>query len=291
MTPAPARTRNALVTGASTGIGRACALRLAGDGWRVFAGVRRDADGEDVRAAAPGAAIVPVRLDVTDAEEIALAAAAVTGAVGADGLDAVVNNAGIAIGGAIETTSLDEWRTVLEVNLLGQVAVTQATVDLVRAARGRYVFVGSANGRVSGPLLGPYAASKHALEAACESLRHELRPCGVAVTCVEPGAVRTPIWPKVRREVDEVAAAMGDDASARYAPMVDAVRQLADDAEAHGVTAERVAEVVAAVLSARRPPARRLVGADAWAMGAAARLLPDGLRDRLVRAQLGLGWR
>jgi NAD(P)-dependent dehydrogenase (short-subunit alcohol dehydrogenase family) len=290
VTTAPVRTRHALVTGASTGIGRACAVRLAGDGWRVFAGVRSDADGEEVRAAVSGT-IVPLRLDVTDADEVARAASVVAEAVGAHGLHAVVNNAGIAIGGAVETTSLDDWRRVLEVNLLGQLAVTQATLDLVRAARGRYVFVGSANGRVSGPLLGPYAASKHALEAACESLRHELRPSGVTVTCVEPGAVRTPIWPKVRREVDDVAAAMGDAASARYAPMVDAVRRLADDAEAHGVTAERVAEVVASVLAARRPPARRLVGADAWAIGAAARLLPDGLRDRLVRAQLGLGWR
>jgi NAD(P)-dependent dehydrogenase (short-subunit alcohol dehydrogenase family) len=279
-----------LVTGASTGIGRACAERLAGAGWRVFAGVRSDADGAAVVASANGD-VVPVRLDVTDATEVARAAELVGDAVGARGLDAVVNNAGIAVGGAVETTPLDSWRRVLEVNLLGQLAVTQATIPLVRTAGGRYVFVGSANGRVSGPLLGPYAASKHALEAVCESLRHELRASGVAVSCVEPGAVRTPIWPKVRQEVDDVAGGMADDAAARYAPMVEAVRKLADDAEAHGVTAERVSEVVEEVLLARRPPARRLVGVDAWAIGAAARVLPDGLRDRLIRAQLGLGWR
>lgn len=283
-------TRSALVTGSSTGIGRACVERLAGAGWRVFAGVRRDADGEALTASTTGA-VEPLRLDVTDADEVARAVELVAAAVGGRGLDAVVNNAGIAVGGAVETTSLDAWRQVLEVNLLGQLAVTRATLPLVRAARGRYVFVGSANGRVSGPLLGPYSASKHALEAVCESLRHELRDLGVGVTCVEPGAVRTPIWPKVRTEVDEVVGGMDAEAGERYAPMVAAVRHLADDAEAHGVTAEKVAAVVEDVLLARRPPARRLVGADARAIGVAARVLPDGLRDRLVRAQLGLGWR
>jgi NAD(P)-dependent dehydrogenase (short-subunit alcohol dehydrogenase family) len=282
--------RTALVTGASTGIGRACAERLAGSGWRVFAGVRNDADADDL-ATAVGGSLTPVRLDVTDAAEVHRAVELVTEAVGGGGLGAVVNNAGIALGGAVETTSLDTWRRVLEVNLLGQITVTQATLDLVRAARGRYVFVGSANGRVSGPLLGPYSASKHALEAVCESLRHELRGTGVGVTCVEPGGVRTPIWPKVRQEVDEVASAMPGHTAERYATMVDAVRRLADEAEAHGVTADRVAAVVEDVLVAKRPPARRLVGGDAWAIGLAARVLPDGVRDRLIRSQLGLGWR
>jgi hypothetical protein len=108
---------------------------------------------------------------------------------------------------------------------------------------------------------------------------------------VEPGGVRTPIWPKVRQEVDEVADGLDGEAAARYAPMVEAVRRLADEAEEHGVTADRVAQVVEEVLVAKRPPARRLVGGDAWAIGVAARVLPDGVRDRLIRSQLGLGWR
>ncbi|MGE3619880.1 MAG: SDR family oxidoreductase [Acidimicrobiia bacterium] len=277
------------MTGTSSGIGRACVAHLHRSGWRVFAGVRTEADGAEVAALGPG--VVPVHLDVTDDDAVRTAVDLVAADVGESGLDAVVNNAGVALGGPVETTPLATWREVLEVNLLGQLAVTRATIPLVRTARGRYVFVGSANGRLSGPLLGAYAASKHGLEAACEALRHELRPSGVKVLCVEPGAVRTEIWPKVRREVEEISASLDDAAQARYAPMADAIGELARSADAHGVAPARVAEVVGKLLDSPHPPARRLVGADAWVMGLGARLLPDSLRDRLVRGQLGLGWR
>ncbi|HEY7923524.1 MAG TPA: SDR family oxidoreductase, partial [Vicinamibacteria bacterium] len=173
-------TRTALVTGASSGIGAACAARLVRSGWRVLAGVRRKGDAPE--------GTEEVQLDVTDAAQIKAAAD------GVEELHALVNNAGIAIAMPLEFVPLDELRHQLEVNVVGQVAVTQAFLPVLRRARGRIVFVGSIAGRSALPFLGPYAASKHALEAIADSLRVELRPWGIHVAIVEPGSIRTPIW-------------------------------------------------------------------------------------------------
>jgi NAD(P)-dependent dehydrogenase (short-subunit alcohol dehydrogenase family) len=271
--------RSVLITGASTGIGEACALRLAAQGWHVFAGVRRLEDGQRLAGAATGT-LEPLILDVTDEPGVEKA----LGQVG-DRLTAVVNNAGVAVGGPIEYLPLDDWRHQFEVNVIGQLAVTRAALPFIRAAGpgGRVVFIGSIGGRISTPLLGPYDASKFALEAIAESLRHELRPAGIKVALIEPGAVATPIWDKGRRAADEIEAALPAEAKTRYQWAVEAVRKGIDMQEKNGVPADKVAQVVEKALTSSRPRARYLVGKDAVVMAAVARLLPDSTRDFLVR--------
>jgi NAD(P)-dependent dehydrogenase (short-subunit alcohol dehydrogenase family) len=261
-----------IVTGASTGIGEACTLRLAQAGHRVIAGVRRDEDGQ--RLAAEYDSIIPVQLDVADQTHID----AVVGRLaelGISQLDGLVNNAGIVIGGPIEFLPLDDWRTQFEVNVLGQVAVTQALIPLLRRRRGRVVFIGSISGRVSTALIGPYGASKHAIEAIAESLREELRPWKIAVTVIEPGAVKTPIWGKGRAFADELEARLPNEASELYADAISEVRRGIDSQEQTGVPADRVAAVVERALIGKRPRYRYLVGPDAKSAGVLERLLPD----------------
>src|SRR5918996_79044 len=182
-----------VVTGASTGIGRATALDLVSRGFDVFAGVRREADGDSVAAESSGA-VTPVILDVTDAATIDGAALRVTDAVGDGGLRGLVNNAGIAEPAPLEIMPIDALRRQLEVNLVGQVAVTQAFLPLIRAARGRVVNISSVGGRVASPALGAYSASKYAIEALSDAMRMELHPWGIQVSVIEPGSISTEIW-------------------------------------------------------------------------------------------------
>jgi NAD(P)-dependent dehydrogenase (short-subunit alcohol dehydrogenase family) len=273
-----------LVTGASTGIGESCALELDRRGYRVFAGVRREEDGERLRSQGSDR-LAPVQLDVTDSEDIAAAIKAIGTAAG--GVRALVNNAGIALGGPLEYLPIDEWRRQFEVNVIGQVGVTQAALPLLRLTRGTVVFIGSVGGRVSTPLLGPYNASKHALEAIAESLRHELRDAGIRVALVEPGAVKTPIWQKGRDKADELERNLPAEAMDRYAAHVEAVRKGIDMQERNGVPAAAVAAVVAKAIEAHRPRARYLVGRDAVVLGLVDRLLPDRARDALVAKVAG----
>jgi NAD(P)-dependent dehydrogenase (short-subunit alcohol dehydrogenase family) len=205
-----------LLTGASSGIGRACAERLAGRGWHVLAGARSAAD-RDTLAAIPG--VEPIELDVTAPEQIEAAAARA-----GERLDALVNNAGIAVIGPVEALPVDEWRRQLDVNVIAQVAVTRALLPALLRARGRLVNVTSIGGRVALPLFGPYAASKFAFEAVTDTLRRELRGQGVEVVAIEPGAIRTPIWAKGLERGDELDAALDDDQRARYGRLISAIR-------------------------------------------------------------------
>ena len=263
-------TRTALVTGASSGIGAACATRLARSGWRVLAGVRRPGDGPE--------GTEEVLLDVTDAAQIAAAAE------GIDELHGLVNNAGIATAMPLEFLPLDELRRQLEVNVVGQVAVTQAFLPALRSARGRVVFVGSIAGRSSLPFLGPYAASKHALEAVADALRVELRPWGIGVTIVEPGTIRTPIWTKGAEKADELLASEPR-AAELYGKRIEAFRRVAAKRGAAGAPAEAVAKAVEEALDAERPRPRVLVGRDAR-LRAGLERLPARARDRLYERLL-----
>ena len=247
--------RAVLVTGASTGIGEATALRLGGAGWEVYAGARKDADLERLREAG----LHPLRLDVTDSDSIAAAQALLD----ERGLHGLVNNAGVAISGPIEFLPLDELRHQLEVNLVGQVAVIQAFLSNVREAKGRIVNVSSIGGRIALPLVGPYAASKFGLEAVSDSLRRELRPWGIRVAVVEPGAVITPIWDKGRATADEVEAAMGDRARNLYGKLADRLRAETDKITERGVQPDEVAKAIEHALTASRPKLRYVVGKDA----------------------------
>ncbi len=262
--------RTALVTGASSGIGAATAERLARSGWRVLSGVRKAGD-------AP-AGTDEVLLDVTDPKQIAAAAK------GIDRLDGLVNNAGIAIAMPLELVPLDELRYQLEVNVVGQVAVTQALLPALREARGRVVFVGSIAGRSALPFLGCYAASKHALEAVADSLRVELEPWGVAVSIVEPGTIRTPIWARGAAKADELAAGDGR-VEELYGRRIAAMRRVAAKRGASGADPEAVAKVIEATLTGDRPRTRRLVGRDAR-IRATIEHLPARARDRVYNRLL-----
>jgi NAD(P)-dependent dehydrogenase (short-subunit alcohol dehydrogenase family) len=263
--------RTALVTGASSGIGAACVQRLRRAGWRVCAGVRGPGDApRDTEE---------ILLDVTDAQQIHAAAER----IGA--LDALVNNAGIAIAIPLEFIPLGELRRQLEVNLVGQVAVTQAFLPHLRRSRGRIVFVGSIAGRSALPFLGAYAASKHALEAIADTLRLELRPFGIDVSIVEPGTIKTPMFTKAA----EVAASLADGAPPElqelYGSRIAAFGRIARERSAKGASAEDVADAVERALTDERPRTRKLVGRDAKLRFGIERL-PDRLRDSVYERVL-----
>ena len=271
-----------LITGASTGIGQATALRLARGGWTVLAGVRRREDGERLVAEAPAGKIEPLELDVTDAAQIAAAAARVDGA----GLDALVNNAGIGLGGPLEVLTDEEWRRQFDVNFFGQVAVTRALLPALRSAHGRIVFISSIGGKVAMAFNGPYAASKHAIEAVGDALRVELYRSGVQVALVEPGSIATPIWDKTRGVAEQMR--IPAELESQYGDVPEKMDKVLQDTASRGLPPEAVAEAIDKALSAQRMPARVLVGRDARVMLAVKRVLPDRVFDRIVRGRLGL---
>ncbi len=277
--------RAVVVTGASTGIGEACALRLDGMGFRVFAGVRRDEDGATLRQKSSDR-LVPVRLDVTSADDIAAAARTVAAAVGDAGLAGLVNNAGIAVAGPMEFLPVDELRRQLDVNVVGQIAVTQAFLPLLRTARGRIVNIGSISGRLATPFVGAYSASKFALEALTDALRVELRPWGIEVAIVEPGGIATPIWERSIAVADRLIASMPEQAQAYYGPVIPAVRGTAMSTGKRGTSPAAVADVVVHALTARRPRTRYLVGQRAGTITRIVARLPDRWRDRIIAGQL-----
>jgi NAD(P)-dependent dehydrogenase (short-subunit alcohol dehydrogenase family) len=281
----------ALITGASTGIGEATALRLAGVGWTVLAGVRSEQDGARLAAKAPSGQIEPISLDVTDFEQIRQTAARVSelggGGEGSPGrLDALVNNAGIGFGGPLELLHPDDLRKQFDVNVLGQVAVMQALLPALRAARGRIVFMSSVGGRVAMAFTAPYAASKHAIEALGDALRVELASSHVQVALVEPGSVATPIWDKARETGDRIT--VPPQLQKEYGNVPAAMDKALEDTAKRGVPAEQVAQTIERALSARRMKSRYVVGRDARAMILARGLLPDHLFDRVAKRVLGV---
>jgi NAD(P)-dependent dehydrogenase (short-subunit alcohol dehydrogenase family) len=271
-------TGGVLITGASTGIGEATALRLDKAGFRVFAGVRKPEDGERLRAA--GVTVVQP-LDVTKAEDIAAAVRTVEGALGGSPLRGIVNNAGIGIGGPLEALDLDDFRRTLEVNTTGQLAVTQAFLPLLRRSKGRIVNMSSIGGRVAQPFAGPYVASKFALEAVTDVLRIELLGWGIDVIAIEPGTIATPIWEKSSQEADKVLAGLSPELRDLYGKRLAKMAKVLERQTKRGAAPEKVAEAVEKALTARRPRARYLIG-DAYFLLALKMLLPARLFARLL---------
>jgi NAD(P)-dependent dehydrogenase (short-subunit alcohol dehydrogenase family) len=271
-----------VVTGASTGIGEATAGLLSRRGFDVVAGVRS----EESAARALEAGLTPLRFDVTDEESVRVAAASVEERVGAQGLGGLVNNAGVAVSGPVEVIPLDEWRRQLEVNLIGQIAVTKALLPALLRGRGRIVMVSSIGGRIALPLFGPYAASKFGLEAVSDSLRREVSDLGVRVVVVEPGAIATPIWGK-GIETGEAIAAQGDPAArARYARLIAKIRGLAEANARNGLPPAAVAQVIGDAMTADRPRTRYVVGRETKVRARLARVLPDRALDALLARAL-----
>jgi len=272
--------RSVLVTGASSGIGEAIVLELLGLGFQVWATVRRP---EDARRLAErgGARVTVLMCDVTDAEQVA----AVGEQVGRGGpLHGLVNNAGTAIPAPLEYIPLEEFRRQIEINLIGQLAVTQAVLPALRQARGRIVNIGSIGDRIAGPLLGPYHASKFALLALTDSLRAELAPAGITVVLVEPGAVATPIWTSGAATADRLLAGLPPEAVTRYQKQIKRVRADAARSARRGMPPAAVAAVVVKALTSPKPRPRHLVGRDAHVLAGVA-MLPHRLRYRLTAAR------
>ena len=268
-----------VVTGASTGIGRAIVERLARDGTQVFAAVR------DLSTVDEHPLVTPIRLDVTSADEARAAADTVRDVLGDTKLRGLVNNAGVAVGGPLEFVDLDEVRRQFEVNVFGQVAVTQAFLPLLRdhgPIDPRIVFTGSINGRVGPPFIGPYAGSKHALNGIAESLRRELLPWGFRVSVLAPATVATPIWDKATDQVKDAAEGLPSRGVELYGAAIKTMQKVVAGANDAGIPASRVADAAHHALFSRRPKAEYLVGREARTVAAASTLIPYRAFDKLI---------
>lgn len=270
--------RSVLVTGASSGIGRATALRLDAAGWRVFAGVRGSEAGNSLlRAGSTG--LVPLQLEITDRTQVEAACEQVAEVVGPSGLDGLVNNAGITIPCPLEVLPLDDFQRLMATNVTGQLAVTQAFLPQLRAARGRITFVSSISGRRAIPMLAAYSASKAGLDAVADGFRQELRNWGIKVSVVEPGAIETPIWDRGESELERALSCGSAEVNDLYAGLIASFRDLFVRARGQRIPPARVAAAIEHALTARRPRLHYLVGRDAKGQAWAMRLLPDRVLD------------
>jgi NAD(P)-dependent dehydrogenase (short-subunit alcohol dehydrogenase family) len=266
------------LTGASTGIGYATALRLANAGYDVIPGLRRDEP-------LPHPVTAPVLIDLADPDSIAPACKEVLERAKGK-LVAVINNAGININGPFEAIDLAAWRDQFEVNLFGHIATTLALLPALLETRGRVITVGSIGGRMSVPFLSPYSASKAAVQAWMDAIRIELAPHGVKAILIEPGAIATPMWTKGNAAADAQIDALSDDHKRRYATQIVGARRAASMTERHAIPPERCAEVIERAMAARRPKAHYIVGTDARVQAGVA-VLPTAVLDRLINRVIG----
>lgn len=270
-----------LITGASSGIGRTCALTLEQAGYQVFAGVRTLLAQQELSILASGR-ICPVILDITDATQIRCACQTIDLHLEGKGLTALINNAGTTLPGSIEFLSLQGFQKALEVNVIGHLAVTQAFLPWIRKTRGRIINVGSALGKFAMPLTGAYAASKFALEALTDALRRELLPSGIHVSLIAPGSVESAIWEKIDAEVAQMEAGLPEEAKMRYGRTGESISNLWKKAHHQAISPEAVACVVLKILESSRPKPRYPVGLDAHFLSIVGRFVPDTLVDRVV---------
>lgn len=274
-----------LISGASTGIGLCCATMFAKKGVNVFAGVRKEADRE--RLTAISGRIMPIFLDITDADSIRQALQMVEANLKGKGLDGLVNNAGLAVGGPMEFVPLEAFRTQLEVNVTGHVAMTQAFLPLLRQARGRIVNISSVSGLMSFPFMGPYCASKHALEALSDAMRMELKRFGIRVSLIEPGAIATPIWDKTLSIAEETASSLPEEALRLYEHDMEAAKESARKSAARAIPTSPVTEAVIHALTSANPKTRYVIGKDAR-LYTLFKLLPDHWKDSLISRKIGM---
>jgi len=298
-TPDNSLIRSALITGTSSGIGKAISLRLAAEGVNVFAGVRRSADGEalmteasqlSTRSPHKKGRFIPVILDVSDTVSIQSAVNQVREETGSNGLWALINNAGVAVGGPVEEVSAADWRRQFDINFFGGIEVIRAALPLLRTAvhaQGihipRLMLVSSIGGRVAQPLLAPYTCSKAAVTALGDSLRLELRRQGIGVSVIEPGAIATPIWRKGEASLAEFG--LNHPARKLYAGEIDGLRKTASQVAAAAISPEKAAEAIFGALTAQRAPARVLIGQDARIAALLKRWLPTEWFDFLLMRQ------
>lgn len=271
-----------IITGASSGIGKICAFTLAAEGFRVFAGVRSEQAGEELKNASLNR-VTPLKLDVTDPRSIERAETRVREALppGSE-LRGLVNNAGITVIGPLEVLPLEELRRQFEVNVMGVVATTQAFLPLIRQSRGRIVNIGSLTGRLSFPFAAPYSASKAALAALTDSLRLELAGWGIRVSLIEPGNIQTSIWDKHVESVTKLQSNLPPEKRALYEEALAADVNMVERLKGSGTAPEAVAKAVLHALTSPKPKTRYLVGNDARALSILLKLVPDRIRDALI---------
>lgn len=278
--------KSVLISGASTGIGHALSLELDRHGYQVFAGVRNPNDAESLRNQA-SPQLSPVMLDVTLPETISTACREVRDQSGGE-LFCLINNAGISLGGAMEFIPIQDFRQQLEVNLVGQLALTQACLPMLRMDSGRVIFISSTNGRLATPFNGPYSISKAALICMADSLRLELAPWGISVSVFLVGSVQTPIWEKSSQTASKILRRMPAEAWNLYGRMQKRAGTYYQQVGQRGIQAEQVAVMTRRILEKNHPKEYVLVGLDAYLVELMTKLFPVHLRDWLVRWQMGL---
>ena len=276
-----------LITGSSTGIGEACALKLHELGYEVFAGVRQAEDGQSLRQKT-SERLHPVMVDITNAEQVKAAAETVRQGLGDRPLAGLINNAGISVGGPLEFVPIDRFRNQLEVNLIGHISVYQSFIPLLRQSQGRIINVGSIAGFFASPILGPYSASKYAMEAVADVMRRELKPWNIKVILLEPGVIATKIWEKARTHTATAIKEAPAEVMQLYGALIERVTKLAADNEKIAQSPEVVANAVVRALTANRPKTRYRIGPKARLQKVLS-WLPDKIQDRLVATYLNWG--
>jgi len=279
--------KTAVVTGASSGIGRACVARLAKGGWRVFAGVRKAEDEANLQEQF-GARVIPIRMDLTDRPLIMEAAERVGFQLGGEGLDALVNVAGIGMMRPVEYVTDDDMWKIFQVNVFGQIAVTQAFLPLLRQARGTIVNIGSVGTHIGLPFGGLLNGSKSAFRLLNDALRMELRSSGVRVVVVEPGAIKTPAVNKTLGDVEGVIRDLPPKGQAEYGDMLRKFSKRAYAVESRGSDPDEVAQVVQEVLAAERPRPRYAAGKHANLLALLGILVPAVILDVVLLKAMGL---
>jgi NAD(P)-dependent dehydrogenase (short-subunit alcohol dehydrogenase family) len=274
-----------VISGASTGIGEATALELDRRGFHVFAGVRKAEAGERLRAKSTGR-LTPIFLDVTDHAQIAATAKQVRERTAENGLAGLINNAGIAVSCPMEILPITEFRRQLEVNVVGQLALIQAFIPQLRLCRGRVINISSVNGAVAAPYLGPYSASKFALEAVSDALRIELRRWGIKVIVVAPGAIKTPIWEKSAIMADKLAEGVSPEGVKLYEEDLDRWRKAVEKMAEAADPVEKIVEKIVLALTAPRPRARYYLRFSQRFMCRGLKTVPESIRDWFVRRAL-----
>ncbi|WP_341530406.1 SDR family oxidoreductase [Nostoc sp. UHCC 0302] len=279
-----------VITGASTGVGRATALLLDKQGYQVFAGVRKERDAELIKLNS-SVNLTPIILDVTKIEQIKSATEIVLSTIGEKGLLGLVNNAGILVDGPLEYLAIDELRWQFEVNVIGQVAVTQAFLPMIRQAKGRIINIGSVSGKISSPFFSALCASKFALEALTDSLRMELHPWGIEVILVEPGSIASAAPDKVEASLQKKLANMSPIARAMYGDIYKFSLEQLIKSNRMGIAPEEVANVIQKALEANKPKTRYFVSKEKVILNLLlmlAKILPDRVCDAIQLQDLEL---
>ena len=275
------------ISGSSSGIGEACALGLDERGYHVFAGVRNAEDGQTLSQRA-SQRLRPVIVDITNPKQIKAAAETVRQALGDKPLDGLINNAGISLGGPLEFVPIDRLRHQLEVNLIGHIAVSQMFIPLLRKSQGRIINVGSVVGIFASPMLGPYCASKYAMEAISDVMRRELKPWNIKVSLLEPGIIAKKIWEKSRIRAERGIKEAPEELLHLYGPLIERVQKPAADIEKTAQSPEVAVRAVVRALTASRPKTRYRMGPKARPQKVIS-WLPDRIQDRIIALFLNWG--